>query len=124
MAKAYKAEHLDAVAAKLRAMPPVEKKPRDHNKQEAIKILAREIKAMQTRGYTLDQIGEALRGEGIAVTTPTLKSYLQRSKPAKKSNVIAEAKAKTEPRQPVGVKKETPAAAKGKFIPTPDSTDI
>ena len=85
MAKTYKADHLEAVAAKLRAMPQVEKKPKDHNKQEAIKILAREIKAMQTRGYSLEQIGETLRGEGIAVTTPTLKSYLQRTKPVKKA---------------------------------------
>ncbi len=127
MAKTYKADHLEAVAAKLRAMPPVEKKSKDHNKQEAIKILAREIKAMQLRGYSLGEIGETLRGEGIAVTTPTLKSYLQRTKPVKKAAVKAETKpdgkAKTEPKPTVG-KKETLVLAKGKFIPTPDSDEI
>lgn len=128
MAKTYKADHLEAVAAKLRAMPPVEKKSKDANKQEAIKILAQEIKAMQTRGYSLGEIGEILRGEGIAVTTPTLKSYLQRTKPVKKAAVKAETKpdgkAKTEPKPPVGNKKETSVVAKGKFIPTPDSDEI
>ena len=124
MAKTYKADHLEAVAAKLRAMPQVEKKPKDHNKQDAIKILAREIKAMQTRGYSLDQIGETLRGEGIAVTTPTLKSYLQRTKPVKKITVKPDANQKAEPRPTVGNKKETQTAAKGKFIPTPDSEEI
>ena len=124
MARTYKADHLETVAAKLRAMPQVEKKPKDHNKQEAIKVIAREIKAMQARGYSLDQIGETLRGEGIAVTTPTLKSYLQRTKPVKKTAVKPDTKANTKPKPTVGDKKETQTAAKGRFIPTPDSEEI
>ena len=62
MAVAYKIEQLESIAAKLRAMPPVEKKPKDHTKQEAIKVLAKEIKAMQVRGYSHDHIRETLRG--------------------------------------------------------------
>lgn len=123
MVKTYKADHLEAVAVKLRAMPQIEKKPKDHNKQEAIKILAREIKSMQNRGYTLDQIGQTLRGEGIAVTTPTLKSYLQRTRPAKKQEAKSNRKAKTEPKPTMGNKKETPMA-KGKFIPMTDTDEI
>ena len=118
MAVAYKAEQLESIAAKLRAMPPVEKKPKDHTKQEAIKVLAKEIKAMQVRGYSL-------RGEGIAITTPTLKSYLQRTKPAQKSKEAkpeAGTRAVTKP----STEKRTaaPVGAKGKFIPTPDSEEI
>ena len=116
VAVAYKAEQLESIAAKLRAMPPAEKKPKEHTKQEAIKILAREIKAMQGRGYSLDTISETLRGEGIAITTPTLKSYLQRTKPVKKN------KAATTPTKEK--RKETPLAPKGKFVPTPDSEEI
>ena len=125
MAVAYKAEQLESIAAKLRAMPPMEKKPKDHTKQEAIKVLAREIKAMQARGYSLDHISETLRGEGMAITTPTLKSYLQRTKPIKKvkeAKPEAEAKATTKPI--TERRKEIPVAAKGKFIPTPDSEEI
>lgn len=125
MAVAYKAEQLESIAAKLRAMPPVEKKPKDHTKQEAIKVLAKEIKAMQVRGYSLDNISETLRGEGIAITTPTLKSYLQRTKPAQKSK---EAKPEAETRavtKPSAEKRAAaPVGAKGKFIPTPDSEEI
>ncbi len=43
-------------------------------------MLAKEIVALQKRGYTLEQIAETLRGEGLAISTPTLKSYLQRIK--------------------------------------------
>jgi len=80
----YTTEQLDAIAAKLQKMPAVEKK-QEHNKQEAVKILKKEIVALQKRGYTLDQISEALRGEGFEISTPTLKSYLQRTKRARKS---------------------------------------
>ena len=125
MAVSYKPEQLESIAAKLRAMPPVEKKPKDHTKQEAIKVLAKEIKAMQARGYTLEAISETLRGEGVAITTPTLKSYLQRTKPVKKVKEAipkTEAKATKEPREKL--RKASPVGAKGKFIPTPDSEEI
>lgn len=81
-------EQLEAIALKLRAMPPIEKKKQQHNKQEAVKVLAKEIAAMQKRGYTLDQISKVLRGEGLDVATPTLKSYLQRARPASKQPVV------------------------------------
>lgn len=77
-------EQLEAIAAKLREMPPVEKKKQEHSKQDAVRILSKEIALLQKRGYTLDQISETLRGEGLSIATPTLKSYLQRAKPAKK----------------------------------------
>ena len=35
---------------------------------------------MQQRGYTLEEVAEGLRGRGLAITTPTLKNYLQRAK--------------------------------------------
>lgn len=80
----YTTEQLEAIAAKLRDMPPVEKKKQEHSKQEAVRIISKEIASLQKRGYTLDQISETLRGEGLSIATPTLKSYLQRAKPVKK----------------------------------------
>lgn len=85
----FTAEELDSIAKKLREMPPVEKKKIVNTKQEAVKMLAKEILAMKKRGYSLDQISETLRGEGIAVATPTLKNYLQRAKPVKKEPLRA-----------------------------------
>jgi hypothetical protein len=109
----YTHEALKAIAVKLRAMPPVEKKEPEHSKQEAVRILAKEIQAMQKRGYTLDQISETLRGVGLAVATPTLKSYLQRSKPARKP-----ARVEASPiSNPVDASKAT-------FVPKPDIPEI
>lgn len=84
----YTTEQLEAIALKLRALPPIEKKKQQHSKQEAVKVLSREIAAMQKRGYTLDQISKVLRGEGLDVATPTLKSYLQRARPAGKKPLV------------------------------------
>jgi lambda repressor-like predicted transcriptional regulator len=116
----YTTEQLEAIAAKLRDMPPVEKKKQEHSKQEAVRILAKEIAALQKRGYTLDQISETLRGEGLSIATPTLKSYLQRSKPAKKAP--AQAPGDTPP--PAPAVKKPAETSKETFSPKPDSDDI
>lgn len=118
----YTTEQLEAIAAKLREMPPVEKKKREHNKAEAVRLLAREITLMQKRGYTLDQISESLRGEGLDIATPTLKSYLQRSKTTQATNPKAKEKADTPPAPPRT--KKTVDASKATFTPRPDSDDI
>jgi hypothetical protein len=92
----------------------------EHSKQEAVRILSKEIAALQKRGYTLDQISETLRGEGLNIATPTLKSYLQRAKPAKKAPV--QAPGDTPPPRPAVKKPED--ASKATFTPKPDSSDI
>jgi DNA-binding CsgD family transcriptional regulator len=120
----YTKEMLEAIAVKLRDMPPIEEKTKEYSKQDAVKILAKEITALKARGYTMDQIAETLKGEGLDISTPTLKNYLQRARPAAK-------------RQDRRTKKDTPPAAarpavqekptskaKATFTPTPDSDDI
>ena len=37
----YTTEQLEAIAAKLRDMPPVEKKNQEHIKQEAVRVLSK-----------------------------------------------------------------------------------
>lgn len=113
----YTTEQLEAIAAKLRDMPPIEK---EHSKQEAVRVLSKEIAALQKRGYTLDQISETLRGEGMSIATPTLKNYLQRAKPAKKSPVKAQGD--TPPPRPAN--KKPANTSKAAFTPKPDSDDI
>jgi hypothetical protein len=65
---------------KMRAMPPKDPAKRRVNKQGLIRLLAQEIAALQERGYTIEEIVESLHGWGLDITTPTLKSYLQRAK--------------------------------------------
>jgi hypothetical protein len=71
------------IAEKLKKMPPAPLEDRDVTKQEAVKLLSREITGLQRKGYSLEQIVSSLKGEGIDLTTPTLKSYLSRSKAAR-----------------------------------------
>lgn len=81
----YSTTQLEGIAAKLREMRLVEKKKQEHSKQEAVKLLAKEITALKKRGYTLDEISETLRSEGLDLATPTLRNYLQKLKHSKKN---------------------------------------
>lgn len=82
---AYTIEQLDSIAAKLRALPPIDKQ-RQVSKQAAVKRLTKEITALQKRGYTLEQIADALRGEGLEISTRLLSTYLQRAKPTRQTS--------------------------------------
>lgn len=117
----FTTEQIEAIAAKLHEMPAVEKKDQKHSKQEAIKRLAKEINAMKKRGYTLDQIAETLRGEGLDIAIPTLKSYLQRAKGKAGKKAPAKVPAET---PATGAVNSPVAAEANTFVPKPDSDEI
>jgi hypothetical protein len=68
------------MAEKARRMPPAPPTEANVTKQEAVRLLAREIASLQRRGYTLDQIVAGFRGDGLDLSTATMKSYLSRVK--------------------------------------------
>jgi hypothetical protein len=72
-----------AIAEKAKLMPPAPPAEVNVTKQEAVRLLAAEIAGLQRKGYTLEQIAESFRGDGLDLSTPTLKSYLSRAKAAK-----------------------------------------
>jgi hypothetical protein len=76
----YTVEQTDEMVSALRALPAMDGSKRRLTKQDVVKRLARELAAVQARGYTMEQIAECLRGIGFEISTPTLKSYLQRVK--------------------------------------------
>ena len=117
----YTNEQLETIASKLKSMPKVENKKHEYSKQEAVRVLSKEITEMQKRGYTLNQISEALKGEGLAIASPTLKSYLQRSKTTKKK-APTQASVDTPPPRP-SIKKSSDIST-ATFTPKPDSNDI
>ncbi|KLA68398.1 hypothetical protein [Xanthomonas euvesicatoria] len=96
----------EALAEKLRALPAIENKNRPISKAEEIKLLADEIAALQERNYSLQQIAEFLTGEGLEISTATLKNYLQRSKATSK---------RPSKKKPAAAPKEAPS-------PTPQAT--
>ena len=73
-------DQVEQLRSTLRAVPKAPAAGVDTTKQEAVKLLAREIEGLQRRGYSLEQIAEMLKGGGLVVSTPTLKSYLSRAK--------------------------------------------
>jgi hypothetical protein len=76
----YTLEETERMVLALRALPPMDSSKRRLTKQAAIQQMASEIRALQARGYTIEQVVESLHGVGFEITTPTLKSYLQRTK--------------------------------------------
>jgi len=76
----YTVESANWLIAELRAIPPKDPANRKLDKQRMVSLLAGELIALQQRGYTIEEVAESLRGRGLAITTPTLKNYLQRAK--------------------------------------------
>lgn len=119
-------EALKAIAAKALELP---EKPsqKEVSAREAVTSLKREIQTLQKRGYTLDEISAFLTGEGLPITSPTLRAYMQRSGAARRSKktTTAETHESTSAAQLVQQKEDKPAnEKKGRFVPRADSDDI
>lgn len=83
--KKFSADDISQIAGKLHLLPEVTSSP-TNTKAEAIQKLTPEIEKLRARGYTFNQISEALTENGIEISTPTLKNYLYRgTKVAKKA---------------------------------------
>ncbi len=136
----YTAAQVEEIASKLRELPAIEAPPKDLTKQEVVKMLAKEIKSLQKRGYSLEQIASSLKGEGLDISTPTLKSYMQKAKtptkpkPTEKEVSKVSSTSSTSPTPPeIGSspapKVEIPgdnkkAHSKSGSVPRPDSVDL
>ena len=103
----YTVESANWLIAELRAIPPKDPAKRKLDKQRMVSLLAGELIALQQRGYTIEEVAESLRGRGLAITTPTLKNYLQRAK--SKAEKRAKSGGRTAPSQSSS---GTPKAAK------------
>lgn len=113
----FSKEELAGIATRLRDLPAREN-AKKHSKQEAVRLLGREIAELKKRGYTLEQIAQALSASGLPISTPTLKNYLQRTgRSSRKSRASAGVNARA------SVRKQ-PASARGSFAPSNDSDEI
>jgi hypothetical protein len=133
----YTAAQVEEIASKLRELPTIEPPPKDLTKQEVVKMLAREIKSLQKRGYSLEQIANSLKGEGLDISTPTLKSYLQKAKTPTKPKTTEKEISKTSSTSPTLPEVESSPApkvevtgdnkkthSKSGSVPRPDSVDL
>jgi hypothetical protein len=133
----YTVAQVEEIASKLRELPAIEPPPKDLTKQEVVKMLAREIKSLQKRGYSLEQIASSLKGEGLDISTPTLKSYMQKAKTPTKPKATGKEISKTSSTLPTLPKVGSPPTpkvevsgdnkkthSKSGSVPRPDSLDL
>jgi hypothetical protein len=83
--KTYNADFIEQLKAKLNEAPEVTK-VRELTASEAVKEMAKEIHAMQNRGYTLAMILEMLKANEVDVSLATLKSAIAGTKAKKKAS--------------------------------------
>ncbi len=70
----YTVETVGAIAEKLKALPKVETTKQEVSKSEAVRLLSKEIRAMQKKGYTFRMIAEILTSNELSITESVLKS--------------------------------------------------
>jgi hypothetical protein len=118
-------EDAEKLAEKLRLLPAVENKKKPLSKQEEVALLKGEIKALQERGYTLDMITQILNSDGLNISTPTLKSYLNKVKEPQRKTTKRQTTRKTEPVvSDKIIKPQTTKDANTGFTIREDSKDI
>ncbi len=76
MPKTIAPEVISAAKKRLQSLPQKPKTPKPVPLSEAIRQIKSEVQAALKRGYTFDEIAQALKEDGIEVGTPTLKSYV------------------------------------------------
>lgn len=100
-------KRIEVVAKRLRNLPTAAKKP-GQTPKKAAKTVREELMALLARGYTVEEIGRVLRGEGIEISAVTLRGYARTAAVAKRtastdSRSVAPAKRK------VATKRKAPA---------------
>lgn len=133
----YTVAQVEEIAGKLRALPTIVPPPKDLTKSDVVKMLAKEIKSLQKRGYSLEQIASSLKGEGLNISTPTLKSYMQKAKTPTKPKQTEKETSQTSSTSPTLPEVGSPPTPKVEVpgdnkkthskigsVPRPDSVDL
>lgn len=76
----YPLAQIEALKVQLKELPEPDVGSRSVSKQQAIRLLARDIARLQRKGYTLEQVAAVLSERGVDINAATLKSYLRRTK--------------------------------------------
>lgn len=124
MSRRYTTETVRDIEKRLRDLPPVRQE--DHSTRETIRMLAGEIRKLQKRGYTLEQIAGELRGDGLGIAPATLAAYLRPDRRKAGTAAKPAGQKRADPAPATAGKTEEPAAApsRGTFTPLPDPDDL
>jgi hypothetical protein len=114
----YTAQAIDQIIERLLALPEKDPKQQRLDKQASVKRMVRALTTLQERGYTIEDIILSLKGVGFDITTPTLKTYLQRAR--NRDNNRSGGKRPTPRRAP---KTDAPKAEEGEALTAPITSD-
>jgi hypothetical protein len=70
---------IEAIREALMALPPASKIPNSGTKRGAVAALAPELLSLRRQGYGLETLAAFLKEKGLAISSGTLKNYLQRA---------------------------------------------
>ncbi len=116
MSRTIEPNVIEAAKKRLRGLPEKPKVPRALPLSEAIRQMKVEVQAALKRGYTFDEIAQALKEDGIDVGTPTLKSYVYRGV-TKRRTAALKPKATARPPAPAAESKKERTGAKAVEMP-------
>jgi len=72
---------ITSVLEELKNLPPIEEEKEELTKRQAVRLMIKEITALQKRGYSLKRVQELLESKGVSIGLATLKSYLSHDRP-------------------------------------------
>jgi hypothetical protein len=64
---------------KLDALPEQDAAEREVSKQDAVALMARQVRQLQQRGYSMDAVAQFISSHGLQISTHALRSYLSRA---------------------------------------------
>jgi len=121
----YTLEQIERIAEKLDRLPKVEKA--QFGQRDAIERLSKSILNVLKRGYSMDDVADHLRKEGLNLTASTLKTYLHRAT-AQSTKVKPDPPlihpSRSSPRDARSPAKTPLPANRGTFVPREDSDEI
>jgi hypothetical protein len=82
----YTRKQTEVVAKKLRKLPAVARK-RAQTPEKAVQMVQDELAALLARGYSVKEVGHALRSAGIEISAVTLRGYASASAANKRGAV-------------------------------------
>lgn len=104
----YTVDAIEKILSTLQQMPKVDNSKKEIGKTEAVGMLAKEIKNLQARGYTMKMIADILRANEFEIGENVLKSYIARSgKTAAKTTPKAAKKTPPASTEPVAKHEDT-----------------
>jgi hypothetical protein len=76
---------VEVLCKKLNELPAPDAAEHEVSKQEAVALMADQVRQLQARGYSMQAVAQFINSQGLKISVQTLKSYLSRARRVKTS---------------------------------------